>query len=53
VEVRRRTWPMVCFVNVQSADRIIYSIFQRFNLEWKTRTLNLLHKPLDITHRFH
>jgi len=22
-------------------DRIIYSIFQRFNLEWKTRTLNL------------
>ena len=21
--------------------RIIYSIFQRFNLEWKTRTLNL------------
>jgi len=22
-------------------DRIIYSIFQRFNLEWKTRTLRL------------
>jgi putative transposase len=22
-------------------DRIIYSIFQRFNLEWRTRTLNL------------
>ena len=41
VEVRRRTRPMVCFVNVESADRIIYSIFQRFNLEWKTRTLNL------------
>src|SRR6266481_3344231 len=41
VEVRRRTRPMVCFVNVQSVDRIIYSIFQRFNLEWKTRTLNL------------
>jgi len=39
VEVRRRTRPMVCFVNVQSVDRIIYSIFQRFNLEWKTRTL--------------
>jgi len=31
----------VCFVNVESVDRIIYSIFQRFNLEWKTRTLNL------------
>ena len=39
VEVRRRTRPMVCFVNVQSVDRIIYSIFYRFNLEWKTRTL--------------
>jgi len=33
VEVRRRTRPMVCFVNVQSVDRIIYSIFQRFNLD--------------------
>jgi putative transposase len=32
VEVRRRTRPMVCFVNVESVDRIIYSIFQRFNL---------------------
>ena len=42
VEVRRRTRPMVCFVNVQSVDRIIYSIFQRFNLEWKTRTLRVL-----------
>jgi len=41
VEVRRRTRPMVCFVNVKSVDRIIYSIFQRFNLEWKTRTLKL------------
>ena len=41
VEVRRRTRPMVCFVNVASVDRIIYSIFQRFNLEWKTRTLKL------------
>jgi putative transposase len=43
VEVRRRTRPMVCFVNVESVDRIIYSIFQRFNLEWKTRTLNLIY----------
>ena len=33
VEVRRRTRPMVCFVNVESVDRIIYSIFQRFNPE--------------------
>jgi transposase-like protein len=38
VEVRRRTRPMVCFVNVESVGRIIYSIFQRFNLEWKTST---------------
>jgi transposase-like protein len=41
VEVRRRTRPMVCFVNVESVDRIIYSIFQRFNLEWKNRTLSV------------
>jgi putative transposase len=41
VEVRRRTRPMVCFVNVKSLDRIIFSIFQRFTLEWKTRTLKL------------
>lgn len=41
VEVRRRTRPMVCFVNVQSVDRIIYSIFHRFNLDWKSRTLKL------------
>ena len=38
VEVRRRSRPMVCFVNVRSVDRIIYSIFHRFNLEWKNRT---------------
>ncbi len=41
VEVRRRTQPMVCFVNVHSVDRIIYSIFQRFNLEWKNLTLKI------------
>ena len=40
VEVRRRTRPMVCFVNVESVDRILYSIFHRFNLEWKSRTLS-------------
>jgi transposase-like protein len=41
VEVRRRTRPMVCFVNVASVDRIIYSIFHRFNLEWRNRTLQV------------
>jgi len=32
---------MACFVNVQPVDRIIYSIFEKFNLEWKTRTLRV------------
>jgi transposase-like protein len=36
VEVRRRPRPMVCFINVDGVDRIIFSIFQRFNLEWRT-----------------
>ena len=37
VEVRSRTRPMVCFVNVQSVDRILFSIFKRFNEEWRNR----------------
>lgn len=37
VELRHRTRPMVCFVNVESVDRIKYSIFQKINLAWKTR----------------
>jgi putative transposase len=41
VEVRRRTRPMVCFVNAQSVDRIIFSIFNRFNEQWRNRTLRL------------
>jgi hypothetical protein len=32
---------MVCFVNVARVDRIIYSIFHRFNLEWRNRTLRV------------
>ena len=40
---------MVCFVNVESVDRIIYSIFQRFNLEWKTAPSTYLHNLLDVT----
>jgi putative transposase len=39
VEVRRRTRPMVCFVNVGSVDRILYAIFNRFNLGWAQHTL--------------
>jgi hypothetical protein len=42
---------MVCFVNVDSGDRIIYSIFQRFNLEWKTRTLSVFTRSLTSTVR--
>ena len=41
VEVRRRTRPMVCFVNELSVERIIYAIFHRFNEQWKNRTLRL------------
>ena len=43
VEVRRRTLPMVCFVNVASVDRIIYAIFNGYNerQEWRNRTLRL------------
>ena len=49
VEVRRHTRPMVCFVNVKSVDRIIYSIFHRFNLSGKIAPSKFLHKQLDIT----
>ena len=41
VEVRRRTRPMVVFTNVQSVDRIIYAIFNRFNEDWQNHTLEL------------
>ena len=41
VEVRRRTRPMVCFVNVQSVDRILYAIFQQYSPQWKNHTLLL------------
>ncbi len=43
VEVRRRTRPMVCFVNTASMDRIIYAIFNGLNekYQWKNRTLRL------------
>ena len=49
VEVRRRTRPMVCFVNVQSVDRIVFSILNRFNPQWKKPPSSFLHKLLDIT----
>ena len=41
VEVRRRTQPMVCFVNPASVDRILFAIFNRFNENWRSPTLPL------------
>jgi len=41
VEVRRRTRPMVCFVNIHSVDRIIFAIFNQFNQQWENRTLEV------------
>jgi putative transposase len=41
VEVRRRTRPRVVFTNGQSVDRIIYAIFNRFNEDWRSHTLQL------------
>lgn len=32
---------MVCFVNVSSVDRIVFSIFNRFNQQWETHTLRV------------
>ena len=38
---------MVCCVNAKSVDRIIYSTFQRFNLESKPAPSEFLNKQLD------
>ena len=40
---------MVCFVNVQSVDRIIYSMFQASTWNGKTAPSESLHKQLDVT----
>ena len=45
VEVRRRTQQMVCFVNLQSVDRILYSIFNHFD----PPTLDKPHPPACYT----
>jgi len=49
VEVPRCTRPMVCFVNVESVDRIIYSIFQRLKPNGNPAPSTYLHKLLDVT----
>ena len=46
VEVRRRTRPMVCFVNVDRVNRIIFSIFQRSTWNGKTAASTYLRKQL-------
>ena len=51
IETGRRTRPMVCFVNVRLIDRIIYSTFHGFNLEWKTRAPAFFHKWPRIAHQ--
>ena len=40
----------MCLLSMKlNCNRIIYSIFYRFNLEWKTRTLEVFTKQLDVT----
>ena len=39
---------MVCVVNVQSVERIICSIVNRFNLGWGLRTFGNLHTSRAI-----
>lgn len=41
VQVRRRTRHMVCLVNVESVDCIIYTIFNGLNEQWRNRTLRI------------
>jgi putative transposase len=41
VEVRRRTRPMVTFVNMASVDRIIFAIFSAYNQKHGKRTLSV------------
>ena len=45
-EVRRRTDPMTCFVNQQSADRILYAIFHYANQRWAQSLLK------EFTHKY-
>ena len=51
--MRRRTRPIVCFVNVESVDRILSSIYNRFNLKWDADTFAILHKLLDGAFSIH
>ena len=39
VEVRRRTRPMVCCVNIHSVDRIIFAVFNQLNRRFYTSSL--------------
>jgi len=41
VEVRRRTRPMVVFTNIESVDRIMYTILNRFNEDRRSHAVEL------------
>ncbi len=45
VEAHRRTRRMVCFANVQRVDRMIFSIFNRHNEDWRNRALQIFTHP--------
>jgi transposase-like protein len=49
VESRRQARRIACFVNMRSKKRNIFSIFNRFNLEWCECTFANLHKERDNT----
>jgi len=49
VEVRRRTRPMVCFVNVKASTASFTPSSRDSTWKWKNRTLRVLHKQLDVT----
>ena len=44
-EVRRRTRPMGCFQNMDSADRVMYAIASRLNEKWEARPLPHFKSP--------
>ena len=51
MELRRRSWPVVCFINSVSVGRIVCSDSHRFNLDCKAAPSALLHQPRGVTCR--
>jgi len=49
IEAQRRTHPVACVVTAQGVGRIIYSVFNRLNLEGRQHTLRrFTHTPFGI-----